>query len=151
MYEPFDVSEFATIFAAETIEEVQADVSEAGQMIEVPYELSEAGIQKLKLKTDNAIRILSVKQEVIQQLTSAENKFRIFVRDRSITEQQFETAIREQSPNLTQFLDQLQRTGALSFQLSPVGIMLARHEMESRSPETAAQLDVLFEESNPLT
>ncbi|WP_335583140.1 LPO_1073/Vpar_1526 family protein [Mycobacterium sp. MS1601] len=147
MYDPIDVNEL-TQFYTESIDQLTADLNHIVHLIEVPYAIS--GSQKFKLRTDKVKRILSVDTKVINGLSGAETKFRDFLRNRSVDERQFTSILREESPELAQFLDHLQRTDALSFQLSPVGIMLARHEMESRSPETAAQVDVLFEDSDPL-
>nr|WP_131811348.1 LPO_1073/Vpar_1526 family protein [Mycobacterium kubicae] len=145
MYEPFDVAEFQHLCTG-TIEQITADLTEIAQMIEIPYELSQQGSQKLKLKPEKVEKILSVDSKVIQGLSGAESKFREFLRKRSVNEKQFTTIVYDENPELAQFFDLLQRTGALNFQLSPVGIMLARHEMENRSPETAAQVDALFED-----
>lgn len=145
MYEPFDVNELPQIFSG-GIEQIESDLNEIVHMIEVPYELSQAGVQKLKLKHDQVTRILSNDSKMIQELTAAETRFREFLRNRSISEQAFTANVRDTNPDLAQFFDLIDSTGALHFHLSPVGIMLARHEMENRSPETAAQVDTLFED-----
>lgn len=143
MYGPVDANELAEL-ASGTIEDTQALYSEIVQLIEVPYELGHSS-QKWKLRHVAADRILTNDASTLNSLSAAENKLRAFIQSRSIDASQFERAVREQAPELTQFLDLLGSTHALSFQLSPVGMMLARHEIETRSPETAAQLDTLFE------
>jgi hypothetical protein len=146
MYEPFDVDELPKVYAG-PIDQIQSEMNEVVHMIEIPYELTEAAgmnpTKKIKLKTDRVNKILSPSPT---GLTAAETKFREFLRRRSINEPQFTALIRDESPELAQFLDRVASTGALSFQLSPVGMMLARHEIETRSPEMAAQLDALFDD-----
>lgn len=149
MYEPVHIQELATVYAG-PLDQVEAEMNEVAQLIEVPYELTKSAgenpTQQVKLKTTQADRILSNKRQVIESLTSAETKFRDFLRSRSLNEEQFTTLIRNEQPKLAHFLDHVASTGALSFQPSPVGLMLARHEMANRSPETAAQVDVMFED-----
>jgi hypothetical protein len=146
MYDPIDANELGQMYSG-SIEQMQSDLNEIVHMIEVPYEIS--GSQKFKLKTDQVKKILSADTKVIQSLTPAETKFREFLRSRSVNEQQFTALVRDKNPELAQFFDLIESTGALHFQLSPVGIMLARHEMENRSPEMAAQVDALFEDVSP--
>lgn len=148
MYDPIDASELPQAFSG-PIEQITADMNEIVRMIEIPHVLS--GTQKFKVNSEAAKRLLSVDREVISSLGSGETKLRDYVKNRSINEKQFAAMIRQNNPELAQFLDLVQSTRALSFQLSPVGMMLARHEMENRSPETAAQMDALFDESNPPT
>ena len=146
MYPPFEINEIAQLYAGPSIEQITSDMNEIAHMMELPYALSQMGIEKLKLKSDLVTKILSPNPNVVKSLTEAETKFREFLRGKSINEQQFTDLIRDQSPELAEFFDLIERTGALHFQLSPVGIMLARHEMENRSPETAAQVDTMFED-----
>lgn len=146
MYPPFEINEIAQLYAGPSIEQITSDMNEIAHMMELPYALSQMGIEKLKLKSDLVNKILSPNPNVINSLTEAETKFREFLRGKSINEQQFTDLIRDQSPELAEFFDLVERTGALHFQLSPVGIMLARHEMENRSPEMAAQVDTMFED-----
>ncbi|WP_369758420.1 LPO_1073/Vpar_1526 family protein [Mycobacterium sp. 141] len=146
MYDPVDANELPQIVSG-TLAEMNADLNEIVQIIEIPHVLS--GSQKFKLKTSAVKRILSVDRQVIKSLSGAEAKFRDFLLNHSIDEKQFTAMIRDTSPELAKFLDLIQSTNALSFQLSPVGMMLARHETENRSPETAAQIDALFNEVNP--
>jgi hypothetical protein len=144
MYGPVDANEL-TELASGTIDDMQALFSEIVQFIEVPHVLGHSS-QKWKLRHLAAHRILTTDAPTLHSLSVAENKLRAFIQSRSIGVSQFEQAVREQAPDLAQFLDHLSSTHALSFQLSPVGMMLARHEIETRSPETAAQLDALFED-----
>lgn len=64
---------------------------------------------------------------------------------RSINIETFGEQIREKHPDLSNFLDILDETHALDFDLSPVGIMLAKHQISDIAADTAALFDGAFE------
>lgn len=144
LYEPFVVNDFMNeLNQGTTIDDIQARLNEVVALLKlVPDDPN----QRIKLDWEDGERILSVDSNVVKGLNPGELNLRSFLQDRSITSDGFEAAVREQAPELAQFFDRLQSSRAFNFRLSPVGLMLARHEMESRSPETAAQLDALFED-----
>lgn len=147
MYDPFDHTELLQV-ASGSIEEIESQLNEIIQLIEVPYQLSVVGpasTHKLKLKYEHVNSVLSNDTKIINALPSTHQKLREFLRSRSIDKKQFKAKMHDDTPELAQFLDVLDTTSALHFNMSPVGIMLARHEIATRSPETAAKVDTLFE------
>jgi hypothetical protein len=77
---------------------------------------------------------------------SYKKDLRKFIRNRSISEAELKQLIAEQKPALGRLLNQVESTAALGFELSPIGLMLARQEIAGRSPEDAAQIDSFFDD-----
>ncbi|TQK27966.1 LPO_1073/Vpar_1526 family protein [Arthrobacter sp. SLBN-53] len=100
----------------------------------------------LRLKWEVSSRLLSNVEKIVLNLSPLERKMRDFIMSRTLPEDSFTVKIRDEQPDLWSFFELLQKTSALNFQPSPVGYMLARYEMASRSPEIAAHIDTLFED-----
>ena len=64
-----------------------------------------------------------------------------------IDENDFTTELREKKPALADFLDTIDRASALNFRPSPVGMMIARQAVTTRSPQAAQEMDKLFAEA----
>lgn len=144
LYKPFVINDFVSeVNQGIAIEEIESRMNDVVSVIRLVPEDPE---QRLKLEPEASDRILSVDSAVISTLKPGEQSLREFLRGRSLTQAEFGAAIREEQPNLADFLEHLGLTGAFNLQLSPVGLMLARHEMVSRAPETATQLDTLFDD-----
>ena len=99
---------------------------------------------RFRVAPDRVASILSNDRNAEQHLTPPEKELRNLVRQRSFTEQALQERVRVE-PELADFLDFFQRSG-LGINLNPVGFMLARHEIASRAPETAALIDSAFDE-----
>ena len=99
---------------------------------------------QIKLKSDAAARILNSSTKSESDLDEFEKTLRNLIRAKSIKSSEFKAEISSQYPELAAFLDRLEQTSALDFHLSPVGMMLARHEIVSRTPEMTDQIDSMF-------
>jgi len=80
-----------------------------------------------------------------QQLTDAQKTLRSLVSQRSLSAEQFRDKIAEVEPELAAFLNEVESSGALNFQLHPVGVLLARHELGDKAPHLAEQIDAAFD------
>ncbi|MCP3811198.1 hypothetical protein NLX62_02420 [Mycobacteriaceae bacterium Msp059] len=100
--------------------------------------------RRIKLAPDAADVVLRANPDATPPLTEMQKNLRQFLKDRSIDAGAFKAHLRESYPELAAFFDVIDSTLALHFTPSPVGSMLARHEMATRSPETAAEMDKLF-------
>jgi hypothetical protein len=68
---------------------------------------------------------------------------------RTLSVDEFQAKVAEIKPELTDFLNYVQSTGALNFHLHPVGFILAQHEIRSRAPQLAAVIDAAFDDITP--
>lgn len=145
LYEPFDIMEFTKgLNQGPPIEDIQSRLNDViGLLRTSPGGGSE---KQLKLDWDASLRILNNDDQVINELKPGEKNLRAFLKNRSISFDSFSTLVQEQQPELAAFFDKLQRSRAFDFRLSPVGLMLARHEIASRSPEDAEIIDTLFDD-----
>lgn len=80
-----------------------------------------------------------------QELTDAQKTLRSLIRQRSLSAEQFGDKIAELQPELADFLNHLESTSAMNFQLHPVGTLLGRHEIGDKVPHLAAQIDAAFD------
>ena len=99
-----------------------------------------------RVAPDRVASILSNIHQAEQQLTEPEKQLRTMVRQRSLSAEQFRDRMAELQPELADFLNHAEKIGALNFQLYPVGMLLARHEMGDKAPPLAAQIDAAFDE-----
>jgi hypothetical protein len=104
---------------------------------------------RFRVVDDRAAAILSNVHGAEEQLTEPERQLRTKVRERSLSADQFRDQITELKPELAEFLRFLEESGAMNFQLHPVGIVLARHEMGDRAPHLATQIDDAFDAISP--
>lgn len=102
---------------------------------------------RFRVAEDRVIKILDTNRVPEQHLTEPEKELRAMVLARTLTLDQFKNRISELKPELAALLDTLERTGALQFPMQPVGFVLAQHEIRSRTPQVAAQVDVLYEDA----
>jgi hypothetical protein len=100
---------------------------------------------RFRVAQDQVRSILSDIHGAEQQLTEPQKRLRTMVRERSLNAEQFRDKIAEVAPELATFLSEVERSGALNFQLHPVGMLLARHEMGDKAPYLAAQIDTAFD------
>ena len=103
---------------------------------------------RVKLAPDAADVILSSDYDTEAKLTDMQKNLRNFVKPRSISAEDFKAAVEGKCPELADFFKIVDSTMALHFQPSPVGQMLARHEIATRSPKSAAEMDKLFAQPN---
>ncbi|SCX33260.1 LPO_1073/Vpar_1526 family protein [Mycolicibacterium fluoranthenivorans] len=145
LYDPFTIEQYLDYLEkrALDINELKTCLNDVSRLLKI---VPDDPQKRIKLDWADGERILSYGSEGTHTITLGEQYLQEFLLSISVSISKFEGAIREQQPELGEFLDTLQSSHAFNFQLSPVGIMLARHEIESRSPETAAQLDSLFDD-----
>jgi hypothetical protein len=91
-----------------------------------------------------AQRILCNPYLLISNINQTERSLREFALARSISSDHFKTKIAQNYPDLAAFFDTVQSTNALDLELSPIGIMLAKYEVEKHWPEDAARIDQSF-------
>lgn len=97
---------------------------------------------RFRLEPAAANRILVRERDLAAvQLTPVEEKLRELVLQRTLTVDQFKAEVAAVKPELANFLDFIQRKGALNFHLNPVGYVLAQHEIKTRAPQLAAVID----------
>lgn len=99
---------------------------------------------RIKLRPESADIILRPDPNAQPPLTDLQMKLREFVQPRSINAKKFTEVVRAQKPEMADFFDVLSDTMALHFQPSPVGFMLAKHTIATRSEQTAEQMDKIF-------
>lgn len=90
--------------------------------------------------------VLTREGNVEAQLSESQAKLRNMVLQRSLTVEELERRVRGLKPELAAFLDLFQRTGGLSVHLHPVGFILARHEIASRTTQMADLIDSALDE-----
>lgn len=101
-------------------------------------------VLQFKIAPNEAVRILNPKSGASGELNETEQKLRKLILSKSAKSTELRTTAHTTHPALAEFLDTLDRSQAVEFQLSPVGMMLARHEIVSRTPELAGGLDSFF-------
>lgn len=145
LYEPFAIDDFVNYLKEKvpSIEEFTACLNDVSGLLKV---VPDDPQNRIKLDWEDGERVLRYADQGTHTVTLGEQYLHEFLMSRSMSLSQFEDAIRNQQPELGKFLDTLQSSRAFDFRLSPVGIMLARHEIGSRSPESAAQIDALFDD-----
>jgi hypothetical protein len=151
MYPSFAFAEIQEIVSAEDqrllaiLPDSPDDVVQTGETTRI------ANIDRARFRVvdDRAAAILSNVHGAEEQLTEPERQLRTKVRERSLSADQFRDQITELKPELAEFLRFLEESGAMNFQLHPVGIVLARHEMGDRAPHLATQIDDAFDAISP--
>jgi hypothetical protein len=98
----------------------------------------------IKLTPDAADRLLSNDRDVQAKLTDLESKLRQFIKERFISEDSFVAELRTNQPELADFLDTLDQTGAMNLRPSPVGMMIAKQAVAARDSHAASEMDKLF-------
>jgi hypothetical protein len=122
--------------------ESEDDVVISDQRANVPIDAA-----RFRVAQDHVATILSSRAGAEQQLTEPEKELRAMVLARTLSLDQFKTRIAELRPELAALLDTVERTGALEFPIQPVGFVLTQHETRSRTPQLAAQIDVLYDDA----
>lgn len=98
---------------------------------------------RFRIVPDQASTILVGKED---GLTETQKKLRKLAKDRSATAEQFRDKVAEVNPALAEFFGQLESAKAFDFQMNPVGMILARHEIGDKAPEITTQIDAAFDE-----
>ncbi len=122
--------------------ESEDDVEVSGQVTRVTTDGA-----RFRVAQDHVATILSSRAGAEQQLTEPEKELRAMVLARTLSLDQFKNRIAELRPELAALLDTVERTGALGFPIQPVGFVLAQHEIRSRTPQLAAQIDAVFDDA----
>lgn len=99
---------------------------------------------RFKIKVSESPRLLSDSSAKQRRLNSTEQRLREIVLAKSVSSTELSNKAHANYPQLAEFLDTLESCHAVEFQLSPVGMMLARHEIVSRTPELANDIDSIF-------
>jgi hypothetical protein len=102
-------------------------------------------IAKFRVEHDRAMAILSRKNGAEQGLSQPELELRAMILERSISIEQFTQRLAELKPDLASFLREVEKSRAHEFPLQPVGYLLARYEVASRTPQIAALVDAEFD------
>lgn len=105
------------------------------------------GKPRIKLKSEKVVRLLRDNIKPVQPpLSSNEKAIREMVRNKSLKVRELGEKMNDEYPKLAEFLDLVRDTHALDFKTSPVGDMLARHEILNRAPQLRADLDAMFDD-----
>jgi hypothetical protein len=99
-----------------------------------------------RVAPNHVATVLTSNRNVEQQLTEPQKHLRTMIQQRSLTVEEFQQKVKELKPELADFLDYIERTGAMSFHLHPVGFVLAQHEIKARAPQMAALIDAAFDD-----
>ncbi|WP_123029478.1 LPO_1073/Vpar_1526 family protein [Mycolicibacterium stellerae] len=105
--------------------------------------LIEPDNMELRVSAEHEQRILSGAEK---NLSEREKMFRTKIKNRSLTAEQFRDRITEVDSDFGSFLEEIESVGILNFQLSPIGIVVARHEIGEKNPHFAAQIDAALDE-----
>lgn len=130
-------------------QELLLPFAESEDDVQVQGEVALLAIDRAKYRVaqDRVTRILDTKTAPEQQLTEPEKELRAMILARTLSVDQFKNRIAELKPELAAMFDTVERTGALGFPIQPVGFVLAQHEIRSRTPQLAVQIDALYEDA----
>ena len=155
MYPAFTFAEMRETLLSDDNENADENVNLLAVLSDSPdaVEQTEQGTRiktesvRFRVAPDLVSTILTNNHNAEQQLTERQKQLRTMVRQRSLNVDQFKEKVAELQAELAEFLNHVESTGALNFQLHPVGIILARHEIDTRAPQLAAQIESHFDES----
>lgn len=104
---------------------------------------------RFRVKPELAEQILRANLNDTQQqaLSAKESALRSLVLERSLGANQLQELAASITPELANFLETLKRTGTLHYQLHPVGIMIAQHEIVARVPDLADAVSGTFDDN----